>query len=71
MYSKLETIDRDYYFIKFEKFLKKKKNEYIDPNNLDNISKLNKEIMEVQEIMTENLNHLLKKGELLESKIQF
>ena len=42
-YSKLETIDRANYFIKFEKFIKKKKIDYIDANSQNNIDRLNKD----------------------------
>lgn len=67
-YSKLETVDRAYYFIKFEKFLKKKKSEYNDPNSNDNISKLNKEIMDLHQIMTENISLLIDRDKNLECK---
>jgi len=65
-YSKLETVDRAYYFIKFEKFLKKKKSEYNDPNSMDNISKLNKEIMDIKNIMTESINLLVDRDKNIE-----
>ena len=55
-YSKLETIDRANYFLKFEKFIKKKRNEYLDVDNNNNIERLNKEISDVHQIMKENIN---------------
>jgi vesicle transport protein SEC22 len=66
-YSKLETIDRAYYFIKFEKYLKKKKSEYMDSGSKSNIDRLNKEILDVHKIMTENINLLLDREKNLES----
>jgi len=53
-YSKLETIDRANYFIKFEKFIKKKRNEY-----LDNIDRLNKEISDIHKVMAENITLMM------------
>ena len=58
-YSKLETIDRANYFIKFEKFIKKKKIDYIDANSQNNIDRLNKEISDVHQIMAENINLIM------------
>jgi vesicle transport protein SEC22 len=58
-YSKLETIDRTNYFLKFEKFVKKKKAEYLDSGSKGNLEKLNKEILDVHKVMTENINLIL------------
>jgi vesicle transport protein SEC22 len=58
-YSKLETIDRNNYFIKFEKYIKKKKSEYQESGNKGNLDKLNKEILDLHSIMTENINLIL------------
>lgn len=58
-YSKLETIDRANYFIKFEKFINKKRNEYLDTGSQDNIDKLNKEISDVHQIMAESINLIM------------
>ena len=57
-YSKLETIDRANYFLRFEKFIKKKRNEYLDVDNNNNIERLNREISDVHQIMKENI-HLI------------
>ena len=46
-YSKLETIDRANYFLRFEKFIKKKRNEYLDVDNNNNIERLNREEKEI------------------------
>ena len=67
-YSKLETIDRTNYFLKFgnikyfnfsEKFVKKKKVEYLDNGSKSNIERLNKEIYDVHNVMKENINLIL------------
>ena len=69
-YSKLETIDRANYFLKFEKFIKKKRNEYIDADNNNtnnNIEKLNKEISDVHQIMADNINYIMDRDRTLNS----
>ena len=58
-YSKLETIDRANYFLRFEKFIKKKRNEYLDVDNNNNIERLNREISDVHQIMKENINLIM------------
>ena len=64
-YSKLETIDRANYFIKFEKFIKKKKIDYIDANSQNNIDRLNKEISDVHQIMAENINLIMERDKTI------
>ena len=59
IYSKLETIDRANYFIKFEKFIKKKKIDYIDANSQNKKDRLNKEISDVHQIIAENINFIM------------
>ena len=64
-YSKLETIDRANYFIKFEKFIKKKKIDYIDANSQNNIDRLNKEISGLNQIMAENINLIMERDKTI------
>ena len=66
-YSKLETIDRANYFLKFEKYIKKKRNEYLDTKSNSNIERLNKEISDVHQIMAENLNLIMDRDRTLNS----
>ena len=66
-YSKLETIDRANYFLKFEKYIKKKKNEYQDVKNNNNIERLNREISDVHQIMAENINLIMDRGRTIDS----
>ena len=66
-YSKLETIDRANYFIKFEKFIKKKKIDYIDANSQNNIDRLNKEISGLNQIMAENINLIMERDKTINS----
>jgi vesicle transport protein SEC22 len=66
-YSKLETVDRAYYFIKFEKVLKKKKSEYADSGNKSNIDRLNRELADVHKIITENVSLILDREKALDT----
>ena len=66
-YSKLETIDRANYFLKFEKYIKKKKNEYQDTKNNSNIERLNREISDVHQIMAENINLIMDRDRTMDS----
>ena len=66
-YSKLETIDRANYFLKFEKYIKKKKNEYQDAKNNSNIERLNREISDVHQIMAENINLIMDRDRTMNS----
>ncbi len=66
-YSKLETIDRANYFLKFEKYIKKKKNEYQDVKNNNNIERLNREISDVHQIMAENINLIMDRDRTMNS----
>ena len=68
-YSKLETIDRANYFLRFEKYIKKKRNEYLDieNNNNSNIERLNKEIIDVHNIMKENINLIMDRDRTMNS----
>ena len=58
-YSKLETIDRANYFIRFEKYIKKKRKEYLNVDDVNNIEKVNREISDVHDIMKENINLII------------
>lgn len=76
--SKIETIDSQYAFLKFgkhelysvssiflEKAINRKKRDFKDVNAAENISKLNKELMDVNKIMTESFEMLLNRDKNL------
>jgi len=66
-YSKLETIEKAYHFAKFERTLRKIKQEYMDSSSNTYIEKLNKEILDVHLIMNENINLILDREKSLNS----
>lgn len=65
--SHIETIEKPYYFIKFDRQITKKKAEYRDPQSSKALGKLNENLTEVSSIMRQNIDEILKRGENLES----
>mmetsp|Transcript_99667 Transcript_99667/g.310447 ORF Transcript_99667/g.310447 Transcript_99667/m.310447 type:complete len:226 (+) Transcript_99667:99-776(+) len=64
--SHIETIEKPYYFIKFDRQITKKKAEYRDPNSSKAISRLNESLNDVQGIMRQSMSEILQRGENLE-----
>merc|ERR1719230_2119885 len=64
--SHIETIEKPYYFIKFDRQITKKKAEYRDPNSSKALSRLNENLTEVSSIMRQNIDEILHRGENLE-----
>ncbi|KAG2688104.1 25.3 kDa vesicle transport protein-like [Juglans microcarpa x Juglans regia] len=64
--DQIETAARPYAFIKFDAFIQKTKKLYLDSRTQRNISKLNDELYEVQQIMTRNVQEVLGVGEKLD-----
>ena len=67
--SKIENIENQYAFLKFERIILKKKKEFKDVNAQENLDKLNQELIDVNKIMTESFEMLLNRDNNL-SKIQ-
>merc|ERR1719460_3116479 len=65
--SHIETIDKPYYFIKFDRQITKKKAEYRDPNSSKALGRLNENLTEVSSIMRQNIEEILHRGDNLES----
>lgn len=70
-YSKLELIDKEFYFIKFEKVLRRKKEDYENQESKDNIDKIKKEILDVTQIVTDNISLLLDRDQIMNCKNLF
>merc|ERR1711920_468539 len=64
--SRIETIEKPYYFIKFDRQITKKKAEYRDPKSSKALGRLNENLTEVSSIMRQNINEILQRGENLE-----
>merc|ERR1719191_824677 len=61
--SHIETIEKPYYFIKFDRQITKKKNEYKDPSSTKSLNRLNENLTEVSSIMRQNIDDILSRGE--------
>jgi len=64
-HSEIESVARPYAFIKFDKFIQKTRKLYLDTRTQRNMTKLNEELSEVQNIMTKNIQEVLGQGEKL------
>eukprot|EP00928_Gymnodinium_smaydae_P091432 TRINITY_DN75141_c0_g1_i1.p2 TRINITY_DN75141_c0_g1~~TRINITY_DN75141_c0_g1_i1.p2 ORF type:complete len:225 (-),score=65.02 TRINITY_DN75141_c0_g1_i1:68-742(-) len=64
--SHIETIEKPYYFIKFDRQITKKKAEYRDPSSSKALSRLSENLTEVSSIMRQNIDEILQRGEALE-----
>merc|ERR1719337_119938 len=63
--SHIETIEKPYYFIKFDRQITKKKAEYKDPSSSKALGRLNENLTEVSSIMRQNIEEILQRGENL------
>ncbi|CAI5524425.1 unnamed protein product [Closterium sp. Naga37s-1] len=68
--SQIETVARPYYFIKFDTFIQKTRKQYLDTHTQRNIDRLNDDLIEVQQIMTRNIQDVLGTGEKLDHLTQ-
>merc|ERR1711953_1178327 len=64
--SRIETIEKPYYFIKFDRLITKKWTEYRDSSSSKALGKLNENLTEVSKIMQQNIKEVLDRGEKLE-----
>ncbi|KAF8817869.1 synaptobrevin family protein, partial [Cardiosporidium cionae] len=64
--SLIETIEKPYYFIKFDRIIQKKKQDYRNPNSSKALQKLNEGLTEVSNIMRRNITDILERGERLD-----
>lgn len=65
--SHIETIEKPYYFIKFDRQITKKKSEYKDPNSSKALNRLNDNLTEVSSIMRQNIDEILHRGDNLDT----
>eukprot|EP00246_Nothoceros_aenigmaticus_P010621 TRINITY_DN272_c0_g1_i1.p1 TRINITY_DN272_c0_g1~~TRINITY_DN272_c0_g1_i1.p1 ORF type:complete len:220 (+),score=39.83 TRINITY_DN272_c0_g1_i1:270-929(+) len=68
--SQIETVARPYAFIKFDAFIQKTRKLYLDTRTQRNLSKLNDDLYEVQQIMTRNIQDVLGIGDRLDQATQ-
>lgn len=64
--SNIETIEKPYYFIKFDKVIQRHKQEYTDPKSHKSLVKLKQSLHDVTTIMRQNIDEIIQRGENLE-----
>jgi vesicle transport protein SEC22 len=64
--SRVETIERAYSFIKFDRVIQRKRQEYRDPSSTRSMQRLNDSLTEVSSIMRKNIDDILQRGDNLE-----
>jgi len=57
--SHIETIDKPFAFIKFDKEIQKKKEQFMDSNNASKLQKLNSELAAVNKILVEDFELMM------------
>ncbi|CEG39737.1 dynein 1b light intermediate chain [Plasmopara halstedii] len=60
------TVARPYAFIKFDKYIQKKRKEYADPSSSQNMHRLNDDLADIHNIMRKNIQEVLNRGERVE-----
>ncbi|OQR82114.1 vesicle-trafficking protein SEC22b [Thraustotheca clavata] len=60
------TVARPYAFIKFDKFIQRKRKEYTDPSSSQNMSKLNNDLADIHNVMRKNIQDVLSRGEAID-----
>lgn len=62
----VETVGRQYAFIKFDRIIQKKRREYADPNSSSNMQKLNDDLQSIHNIMRKTIDDVLDRGNKLD-----
>jgi vesicle transport protein SEC22 len=61
----ISSIDRPYYFIKFDRELRNIRREFADPGSRQNMQRLQDSLHEIQNIMRKNIDELVNRGDSL------
>ena len=64
--SQIETIQKPYFFITFDRAVQKKRAEFRDPNSSSALAKLNEGLAEVNTIVRKSLEEMIARGDALE-----
>ncbi|CDJ43437.1 vesicle trafficking protein, putative [Eimeria tenella] len=70
VFAMLETLETPYHFIKFERVLQKKRQEYADPGSSRSLARLNESLAEVSDLMKQNIEEILQRGDNLSGQQQ-
>lgn len=62
---RVDTVSRPYSFIEFDNYMQKAKKTYTDSRSRRNLTQLDHELKDVQQIMVQNITDVLQRGEAL------
>ena len=62
----VETVGRQYAFIKFDRIIQKRRRDYSDPNSSANMKKMNEDLQSIQDIMRKTIDDVLDRGNKLD-----
>jgi vesicle transport protein SEC22 len=62
----VETVGRQYAFIKFDRVIQKRRRDYLDPNSSANLKKLNDDLQSIHNIMRKTIDDVLDRGNKLD-----
>jgi vesicle transport protein SEC22 len=62
----VETVGRQYAFIKFDRIIQKKRRDYLDPSSSANMKKLNDDLQSIHNIMRKTIDDVLDRGSKLD-----
>eukprot|EP01029_Cantina_marsupialis_P027979 TRINITY_DN774261_c0_g1_i1.p1 TRINITY_DN774261_c0_g1~~TRINITY_DN774261_c0_g1_i1.p1 ORF type:complete len:226 (-),score=49.21 TRINITY_DN774261_c0_g1_i1:227-904(-) len=65
--QRIAIVARPYAFIRFDKFIQKKRKDYVDPSSKKNVQKLNAELREIQDVMKKSINEVLNRQKELDN----
>jgi vesicle transport protein SEC22 len=65
-WSQIETIQKPYFFITFDRTVQRKRAEFRDPNSTSAVAKLNEGLAEVNTIVRKSLEEMVARGDALE-----
>eukprot|EP00596_Hydrurales_sp_CCMP1899_P007681 CAMPEP_0119033658 /NCGR_PEP_ID=MMETSP1177-20130426/714_1 /TAXON_ID=2985 /ORGANISM="Ochromonas sp, Strain CCMP1899" /LENGTH=194 /DNA_ID=CAMNT_0006990571 /DNA_START=260 /DNA_END=841 /DNA_ORIENTATION=+ len=63
--SIVETVGRQYAFIKFDRIIQRKRRDYNDPSSVSNTKKLNDDLCNIQDVMRKSIDDVLERGKKL------
>jgi vesicle transport protein SEC22 len=64
----VETVGRQYAYIKFDRVIQKKRREFADPNSNINSKKINDDLQSIHTIMRKTIDDVLDRGNKLDGK---
>lgn len=65
--AQIDTTARPYAFLRFDRTVQRLKREYLDPSSKQNTSRVAEGLADIQNIMRQNLEEVLNRGEKLEN----